>query len=167
MIHSRTILLFVLLVSMVCDVSGQPNTVQFEGTVPDNMTRAAQYYIGDMNELMMRVNVWGRVLKPGQYYVPSTTDLITLISAAGGPAEKCRLDNVHIVRSGEGGSQVIEVDVRKYLKTGDSSLIPVLKPEDTVIVSGSMWYLISQVAVVAAQFAIMANVYYWLFVKGA
>jgi len=130
------------------------------------MDRAAQYYIGDANELLMRVNIWGRVQKPGQYFVPSTTDLITLISAAGGPADKSRLDNVRIVRSSEGGSEVIEVNIKRYLKTGDIREIPQLKPEDTVIVSGSMWYLVSQVVGVVAQFAIVANVYYWLIVKG-
>ena len=132
-----------------------------------SMSRAAQYYIGDTNELMMKVNIWGRVLKPGQYFVPSTTDLITLISVAGGPADKSRMDNVRIVRSVEGGSEVIEVNIKKYLKTGDAREIPQLKPEDTVIVTGSMWYLASQIVTVISQLAIVANVYYWLVIKGA
>ena len=145
-------------------VSAQPQTAVISPNT--NMSRAAQYYIGDSSELLMRVNIWGRVQKPGQYFVPSTTDLITLISAAGGPADKSRLDNIKIVRSSEGGSQIIEVDVKQYLKTGDLREIPTLKPEDTVIVSGSMWYLVSQAVSLVAQFAIVANVYYWLVIKG-
>ena len=136
-------------------------------TPDQNMSRAAQYYIGDTNELMMKVNIWGRVLKPGQYFVPSTTDLITLISVAGGPADKSRMDNVRIVRSTEGGSEVIEVNIKKYLKTGDAREIPQLKPEDTIIVTGSMWYLASQIVTIVSQLAIVANVYYWLVIKGA
>ena len=161
----RIPLLFLLILfAAIISVSAQPQTAAISPS--PNMSRAAQYYIGDSNELLMRVNIWGRVQKPGQYFVPSTTDLITLISAAGGPADKSRLDNIKIVRSGEGGSQVIEVDVKKYLKTGDLREIPTLKPEDTVIVSGSMWYLVSQAVSLVAQFAIVANVYYWLVIKG-
>jgi len=162
----RTILISLLLIFESAAVFAQQSQ-RIIASPGGNMDRAAQYYIGDANELLMRVNVWGRVMKPGQYFVPSTTDLITLISAAGGPADKSRMDNVHIVRSGEGGSEVIIVNIKKYLKTGDIREIPQLKPEDTVIVSGSLWYLVSQVVSVVAQFAIVANVYYWLVVKGA
>ena len=95
-------------------VQGQTPS-QVTGSPQQSISRAAQYYIGDMNELMMKVNIWGRVQKPGQYFVPSTTDLITLISVAGGPAEKSRLDNVKVVRSGAGGSEVIVVNIKKYL----------------------------------------------------
>ncbi|MCX6640979.1 MAG: SLBB domain-containing protein [bacterium] len=121
---------------------------------------AARYIIGDENQLMMIINVWGRVVKPGQYVVPTDTDLITLISVAGGPADKSRLDNVKLVRGASSGSEVIDVNIRKYLKTGDRNLIPTLKPEDTIIVSGSVWYLFSTVVQVVAQLAIVANVYY-------
>jgi len=159
-------LLFLTIIGMPSGVEAQAGS-QVSGGAQPGMSRAAQYYIGDMNELMMKVNVWGRVQKPGQYFVPSTTDLITLISVAGGPADKSRLDNVKIVRSSETGSEVIEVNIKKYLETGDPRLIPQLKPDDTIIVSGSVWYLAGQIVGVIAQFAIVANVYYWFFVRGA
>jgi NADH:ubiquinone oxidoreductase subunit F (NADH-binding) len=130
-------------------------------TLPAQIERGAQYYIGDENQLIMKVNIWGRVEKPGQYFVPSDTDLITLISVAGGPADKSRIDNVRVVRVGsEGTEEVIEVNIKKYLKTGERSLIPDLKPEDTILVSGSMWYIFSTVVQVVSQIAIVANVYY-------
>ena len=129
-------------------------------TIPKYIEPGAQYFIGDENQLMMMVNVWGRVEKPGQYFVPSDTDLITLISVAGGPADKSRLDNVRLVRAGTQGSEVIEVNIKKFLKTGDRSLIPELKPEDTIIVSGSAFFLFTTIVSVVAQLAIVANVYY-------
>ena len=130
-------------------------------TLPKQIERGAQYYIGDENQLMMKVNIWGRVEKPGQYFVPSDTDLITLISVAGGPADKSRIDNVRVVRIGTSGEeQVINVNIKKYLKTGERTLIPDLKPEDTIIVSGSMWYIFSAIVTVVSQLAIVANVYY-------
>jgi len=124
-----------------------------------------QYYLGEANELLMRVNVWGRVERPGQYFVPATTDLITLISAAGGPQARSRLTDVRVVRGGTGNSsEVIEVNLKKYLKTGDKRLIPSLKPEDTVIVSGSAWQLLTEVLTVAGGLALIANVYYLVFI---
>jgi len=149
----------ILLISLIITVPA----FAIEGTqvtVPKYVAPGAQYFIGDENQLMMMVNVWGRVEKPGQYFVPSETDLITLISVAGGPADKSRLDNVRLVRGGAMGSEVIQVNIKKFLKTGDRSLIPDLKPEDTSIVSGSMWYVFSTVVQVVAQLAIVANVYY-------
>ncbi len=130
-------------------------------TLPKAIERGAQYYIGDENELMMKVNIWGRVQKPGQYFVPSDTDLITMISVAGGPADKSRIDNVRVVRiAASGAEEVLEINIKRYLKTGDRELIPDLKPDDTIIVSGSMWYIFTTVVQVVSQLAIVANVYY-------
>lgn len=129
------------------------------------LTRAAQYYIGEEGELLIKVNIWGRVRQPGQYFVPSNTDLVTLISVAGGPAEKSRLDNVRIVRNTEAGSEIIVVDIKKFIKTGDQRIIPLLQPDDTVIMSGSIWYVLSNIVAVVAQLAIIANVYYYFFIR--
>lgn len=141
---------------------------QVQQTVPTVIKPAGegnQYYLGQANELLMRVNVWGRVKNPGQYFVPATTDLITLISAAGGPESRSRLTDVKVVRGGTGNtSEVIEVNLKKYLKTGDKRLIPSLKPEDTVIVNGSAWQLFTEVMTVSASLALVANVYFLLFV---
>lgn len=126
--------------------------------------QASQYYIGATNELLIRVNIWGRVLRPGQYFIPSTTDLITLISVAGGPEPRSRLDNVRIVRNTEDGAEIIVVNIKKFLKTGDKRLIPNLEPEDTIILSGSTWQLFADVVGVISQLAIVANVYFWFFV---
>ncbi|MBK6766598.1 MAG: hypothetical protein IPG71_09880 [bacterium] len=123
-----------------------------------------KYYLNESNELLIRVNIWGRVGRPGQYYVPAETDLISFMSLAGGPSARSRLSDVRVVREEDDGEQdVLNVNVRKYIKTGDKRLIPELKPEDTVVVHGSGWQLVSDVAAVVGQFAIVANVYYLFF----
>jgi len=126
----------------------------------------SQYYLGEANELLMRVNVWGRVLRPGQYFVPATTDLITLLSAAGGPVPHSRITDVRVVRANpEGESQIVQVNLKKYLATGDKRLIPSLKPEDTVLVSGSSWQLFVDIMQVVGDLALVATVYYNFFVR--
>lgn len=125
-----------------------------------------QYYLNEYNELLIRVNIWGRVRAPGQYFVPATTDLITLMSIAGGPDQRSRLSDITVVRDSKTGeSEVIQVNVKKYLKTGDKRLIPDLKPEDTVVVHGSAWQLIADVVQVVSQLSVVATVYYYFFIR--
>ena len=141
---------------------------QVQQTIPSVIKPAGegnQYYLGQANELLMRVNVWGRVMHPGQYYVPASTDLVTLISAAGGPESRSRLTDVRVVRGGSGNtSEVLEVNLKKYLKTGDKRLIPSLRPEDTVIVNGSAWQLFTEAMTVTGSVAIIANAYFLFFI---
>jgi hypothetical protein len=125
----------------------------------------SKYYLNEANELLIRVNIWGRVQRPGQFYVPAETDLISALSIAGGPAQRARLSDVSLVREAvESEREVMAVNVRKYLKTGDPRLIPDLKPEDTIVVHGSAWQLVADVASVVGQLAIVANVYYLFFI---
>ena len=143
-----------------------------QGQVPSssNIVRKVgegnQYYLGQANELLIRVNIWGKVNHPGQYFVPASTDLITLVSAAGGPVPRSRLGDVRIVRTGDNGSdEVILVNVRKWIKTADHRLIPDLKPEDTIIVHGSAWQFISDVTQLVGGLASVAIIYYYVFVR--
>ena len=156
--------LLAILVSLSFAQSGQTGQSS-TGMVGTGGDRGAQYYIGSQNELLMAVNIWGLVVKPGQYLVPSNTDLMTLISVAGGPMPKARLDNVQVIRSSTAGSEVISINIKKFLKTGDDRLIPKLLPGDTVVVSGSLGELSSQIVNVVAQLAIVANVYYLFFIQ--
>ena len=128
----------------------------------------SKYYLNEANELLIRVNIWGRVGRPGQYYVPAETDLVALMSLAGGPGSRSRLSDVHVVREADENNQqeVLTVNVRKYIKTGDKRLIPDLKPEDTIVVHGSAWQLVADVTSVIGQMVVVANVYYFFFIAG-
>ena len=96
------------------------------------------------------------------------TDLVALMSLAGGPGSRSRLSDVHVVREADENNQqeVLTVNVRKYIKTGDKRLIPDLKPEDTIVVHGSAWQLVADVTSVIGQMAVVANVYYFFFIAG-
>ena len=53
-------------------------------------------------------------------------------------------------------SEVISVNVKKYMNTGDINLIPVLKPGDTVVISGTVFRMFSRFATFVSQIAIVA-----------
>jgi polysaccharide biosynthesis/export protein len=122
-------------------------TAQIPATGGDQ-NRAAQYFLGSQDQVLMAVNVWGFVHKPGQYMVPYDTDLISLLSYAGGPREEAKIKSIKVVRPGKSNNntpdQVINVDVKKFLETGKAVEIPVLKPGDTVVVSGTNYYFVSK-----------------------
>ena len=116
---------------------------------PARYDGAAQYFLGDRDQILININVWGYVMKPGQYLVPRQTDLVALISFAGGPREGADLSDVMIVRGGtqnkknhhvgrngtNGKAPILKIDVENNLKTGQLHKIPVLQAGDTVMIT--------------------------------
>ena len=122
-------------------------------SLPSPVSGAAQYTLGDKDQILMSVNVWGFVSKPGQYVVPRNTDLLSLISFAGGPTRGANLSKVSIVRTGaliradvaskEGGPAflepagkvpILEVDIKRHLASGEVGKIPILSAGDTILI---------------------------------
>ena len=125
--------------------------------------RAAQYYLGTEDELLVPVNIWGFVSKPGQYMVPNNTDLISLLSFAGGPVDGAKISKILVVRSNPKlGNTVFKVNVKKYLETGDERLIPVLKPGDNIIVKGTTFHWISRFFEFVARLTTIAQIFYFI-----
>ncbi|KAA3655690.1 MAG: hypothetical protein DWQ10_17065 [Calditrichaeota bacterium] len=75
------------------------NPVSDPAATNHSKQKASLYYLGEQNELLIKVNIWGFVKKPGQYLVPTDTDLISLISYAGGPLDEAKLKKVKIIRN--------------------------------------------------------------------
>ncbi len=123
---------------------------------------AVYQYSGSLTgteQLKIRTYIWGQVRNPGLYIVPDNTDLLTLISSAGGPTENAKLSKIRIIRSTAEGEKVIWVDLKEYLETGQAELIPILRPGDTVIVSGSTYYAFTKAVNWLSQIAVMLSVY--------
>lgn len=110
-------------------------------------------------QLKIKTYIWGQVLRPGLYIVPDNTDLITLISSAGGPSEYAKLTKIRIIRPTNDGEKVIWVNLKKYMETGDESLIPVLMPGDTIVVAGTVFYAFTKVVEFLSDIAIVISVY--------
>jgi len=132
----------------------------------DKYPRGAQYFLGTNDQLLIKVNIWGFVAKPGQFLVPSDTDLISLISFAGGPIDGAKLNSIKLIRSASNKDKkqkVISINVKKFIDKGDDSIIPQLKPGDTIIISGSRWFHFSKYLEVITKIAMLAQVYFWIY----
>ena len=119
--------------------------------------RPAQYILGSQDVLLISVNLWGHIQRPGIYSIPSSFGLIDLLSSAGGPLRTARLNDVRIIRRNQ---DVIKVNVKEFMNTGNKDLLVPLQPGDLVIVSGSALDMISQVTSIARDLAIILNVYF-------
>ena len=138
----KLILFFVFLFQVAANVYAQ------EGQTSSFSNRGSQYFLGDKDEILMNVNVWGYVLRPGQYLVPRHTDLITLISFAGGPKEGANLGSVKIIsessstsNNGQNGHAkqvpIQTVNVNAHIEKGKPGILPILKAGDTVLLTES------------------------------
>ena len=61
------------------------------------------YYIAKPFEVTMTINLWGEIPAQGVYVVSTTTDIIQLLSYAGGPKENADLDEILLYRTLQSG----------------------------------------------------------------
>lgn len=125
---------------------------------PVGSSAPSYYYLGGKEGLTIVVNLWGFVKNPGRYEVPSSTDLVQLISLGGGPLEHANLDGVKIVRQilrpdSTYKTEVIPVDLEKFEKTGVKT--PLLLPGDTIIVPGSTFNTVQQIVALFRDVALI------------
>ena len=77
-------------------------------------------------ELMIIVHVWGEVNKPGKFIVRDGSNLVEILSEAGGPTRYANLKNVYIAHKGD---QTKHIEIYNLEKT----LSKPKKPFTTII----------------------------------
>ena len=119
-----------------------------------------------VGQLNIEVHIWGEVKQPGAYMVPEGTNVVQLISRAGGPtqfADLGRVEVTHVV----GDSNWVEcVNIVKYLKGKGNNTVPVLGKGDVVVVPTNAWYRWRRTLEVTRDLAIIINAMYWLTMIG-
>lgn len=127
-------------------------------TLP-NRAAASYYYIGKPGELTMHVNLWGFVKNPGRYEVPSSTDLVQLVSYAGGPMQGADLADVRVTRFIKRETAIerseYSVDLQDLYKVDPSKLI--LYPGDTIFIDHTSWLTIRDAFTVISTAAIITS----------
>jgi len=126
------------------------------------------------------------VFHPFSIYIPDDTDVLELISKAGGPTEYSNLKNIKITRGltdlmdvnasskkGQGNSnnyiqikkhtkKVIKMNLKKMLdKANDYKKVPTLQPGDVIRVGRNTWFTWQAIIRVVSQLALIAQVWYW------
>lgn len=78
-----------------------------------------------------RINIFGEVKMPGNYYVKNEDNLINLLAQAGGPTERGNLGRIKIVNLGTEK----QINFEKILKSGKNLDLLKLRSGDVVIVA--------------------------------
>lgn len=151
-----------IILSLIVAIIVIPIMAQDSGVGGGYSTGSVYLYSGSLTgaeQLKIKAYIWGQVKNPGLYIVPDNTDLLTLISSAGGPTENAKLSKIRIVRPTAEGEKIRWVYLKDYVETGNYDLIPILQPGDTVIVSGTIYYAFQKMAQFLSQVAIVLSVY--------
>jgi SLBB domain-containing protein len=154
---NKNIIIFSLFLMLCVSIYAQSDTASSGFN-----TGSVYLYSGTLTgteQLKIKTYIWGQVRKPGLYIVPDNTDLLTLISSAGGPTENANLKKVRIIRNNGDDEKIIFVNLTEYIENGDEELIPILQPGDTVILSGSTYYAFTKAVAWISQIAIILSVY--------
>jgi protein involved in polysaccharide export with SLBB domain len=114
---------------------------------------------GGEREVLIEVQVWGQVARPGMFKVPVSTDAVSLISYAGGPTEYAALSRVRLVRNGFPRGKSTKLNLDRYAGTGDRSAVPMLESGDVVIVPTRYSHRVSQFTSFVSQLAVVITAY--------
>jgi SLBB domain len=127
-----------IIVPMSRAVSQVPTETELGASKQSNLSRPGYYFYAKPFEVTMTVNLWGEVPQQGVYIIPTNTDIIQLISFAGGPRERSDLNEVLLYRTSpkkdQRGRTLLNINVRDILE-GKSPTVP-LAPGDMIVIKG-------------------------------
>lgn len=120
---------------------------------------AAFYYIAKPGEVTIQVNIWGQVQKPGRFEIPNGTDLIRLLSYAGGPLQYANLSKIKIMRFTKSDNKILKEDFIVNLedmdKINEANII--LQPGDTIFIENTTWFYIKEAFSVITTAAVITS----------
>jgi hypothetical protein len=119
-------------------------------------------YLGEGDELLMNVQIWGQVKNPGLYSLPEQSDMATLVSLAGGPTEHADLSAIKIIRKGMERDSLFTVNLKKAMLGGEKEKT-MLRPGDIVEIMPSKFYSFSTFVRFITQVTMVAAIYYQIF----
>ncbi|TET23679.1 MAG: hypothetical protein E3J78_02055 [Candidatus Cloacimonadota bacterium] len=127
-------------------------------------SQSAGYYVylGEGDELLMNVQIWGQVKSSGLYSLPENSDIATLISLAGGPTEHADLSGIKIVRKGIEKDSLFTVNLKKSMLGGEKEKT-LLKPGDIIEIMPSKFHSFSNFVRFITQVTMVVAIYYQIF----
>ena len=151
----------VFLICLLFTIQTQQIVAQENGEL---LPQSAEYYeyLGEGNELLMNVQIWGQVKNPGLYSLPVKSDIVLLLSLAGGPTENADLSKIKIIRKGSTRDSLFVINLKKSLLEGKKNNV-VLMPGDIVELSPSKFYSLSNFIRFVTQITMVVAVYYQIF----
>tara|TARA_B100000287_G_C20363203_1_gene674696 strand:- start:120 stop:617 length:498 start_codon:yes stop_codon:yes gene_type:complete len=104
--------------------------------IKDYQLSSEQYITNDDGKVYMKINFWGASGESGILQVEEGIDFASLISMVGLKNEFVNLKKIRLYREtpDDNGQLVYLINLNPFLKTGDRSNFPQIKPNDTIVV---------------------------------
>ncbi len=158
LLSSGLIALAICFLAMQGDMRAQSTQSGMAPTLP-SASAASYYYISKPGELTMQVNIWGAIRNPGRYEVPSSTDLVQLISYAGGPTAEAKMSDVRVTRlstkNAPGTKAHYSVNLDELYQVADTTLA--LYPGDTIVIDRTGWSSFRDVLTIVTTAALITT----------
>jgi hypothetical protein len=106
--------------------------------------------------VMMKVNLWGAVRKPGIHHIPIKTNLIELMSYAGGPSDNALIDSIVIKRSIGPDQKKISIDLSQIIHSQKQYDL-ILRPDDIIVVPASQPWISQNMFTLAIVLSVLAS----------
>ena len=99
-----------------------------------------KYISGNDGRVFMKVNYWGADGFAGTVEVQEGIDFASLMSSVGGSSQFINLKKIRLIREipDKNGQMVYFVDLTSFLRDGDRSNFPKIKPNDTIVVKKTL-----------------------------
>tara|TARA_B100002003_G_C13710448_1_gene356524 strand:- start:30 stop:536 length:507 start_codon:yes stop_codon:yes gene_type:complete len=155
--QSRLFIILLMSVQLTAQYQSNENIV----TKPQYNVSSERFFTDESGTILMNVNVWGHVNRPGRHMVFDGIDIATLLSVVGGPKSGAELNKVKIFREvpDENGQIIYTINIAKFLKTGDRSEFIKIMPNDTFIIpQKTSSYMMGQVGTINTLLSIL-NIY--------
>ena len=156
-IAKRIVLLGLCLCSLVVDSRSQQSRNSDLSSATANAQAGSYYYVARSNEMTMQINIWGFVHNPGRYEVNTSTDLIQLLSYAGGPTNDADVEDVRISRiirrDGVVTTKEIRINLKRLDRLEEAKIL--LQPGDTIVLDHTAWLTVRDVVSVVTTAAIV------------
>jgi len=156
----RRIFSFCMILSLLMPLYAQTPGMN-PGQSFSTKTSNQRYFTDEKGNILMYVNVWGHVKRPGNILVYDGIDLASVLSMAGGPNRGAKYESILLIRDipDEQGFTKYEIDLEKFIKEGDKGNFVDILPNDTIIVSQTRTsYILSNVGFINTMLQIM-NLY--------
>ena len=123
----------------ICVLSAQSFTDN-SPLIKEYQISSEKYISGTDGKVYMNINFWGTGGNSGIVQVQEGIDFASLMSSIGGPAQFSNLKKIRLYREtpDEDGQMVYIIDLTSFLKNGDRSNFPKIKPNDTIVIKKTL-----------------------------
>lgn len=161
MINKRLLVLtsYLQLFFLFITTSRSYGAVEFELDSGSSAKGQAEFFNSNRSKRMLiKINLVSGVRRPGIHYVPDDTNLIDLISLAGGVTSDAEPDDISIRREGINGVENLSIDLNEIMRNSDLK-VPLLANNDSLFIPESTGFrqnLMLQLAMITAVVGLLS-----------